>query len=95
MAALPGVTEVHDLHIWTITSGFPALSAHVLVGPEEDCHARRAELQQMLEKEYDIHHSTLQVDHATPALQQIGVGRFSPSLHENSGNMSGEHSAER
>ena len=44
MAAMPGVTEVHDLHIWTITSGFPALSAHVLVGQGEDCHARRREL---------------------------------------------------
>ena len=33
LTAHPGVVEVHDLHVWTITSGFPALSAHVLVGP--------------------------------------------------------------
>ena len=33
LASAPGVVEVHDLHVWTITSGFPALSAHVLVRP--------------------------------------------------------------
>ena len=49
MAAVPGVREVHDLHVWTITSGFPALSAHVLVGPGEDCHARRREVAEMLD----------------------------------------------
>ena len=36
----PGVAEVHDLHIWEVTSGMPALSAHVLVDPTGDCHAR-------------------------------------------------------
>jgi cobalt-zinc-cadmium efflux system protein len=63
MAAAPGVSEVHDLHIWTITSGFPALSAHVLVGPGEDCHARRRELAELLERDFGITHSTLQVEH--------------------------------
>jgi cobalt-zinc-cadmium efflux system protein len=64
MAAAPGVREVHDLHVWTITSGFPALSAHVLVDRAEDCHARRRELARMLESEFDIRHTTLQVEHA-------------------------------
>ena len=41
MAATPGVVEVHDLHVWEVTSGFPALSAHVTVGAEADCHAIR------------------------------------------------------
>ena len=61
--AMEGVTEVHDLHIWTITSGFPALSAHVLVGQGEDCHARRRELAAMLDHDFGIGHSTLQVEH--------------------------------
>ena len=39
MASLAGVRQVHDLHVWTITSGFPALAAHVLVGRDTDCHA--------------------------------------------------------
>jgi cobalt-zinc-cadmium efflux system protein len=64
MATHPGVVEVHDLHVWTITSGFPALSAHVLVSRGEDCHARRRELEAMLERDFGIHHTTLQVDHA-------------------------------
>jgi cobalt-zinc-cadmium efflux system protein len=63
MVGAEGVAEVHDLHIWTITSGFPALSAHVLVGQNEDCHARRRELEDLLAREYGISHTTLQVDH--------------------------------
>jgi cobalt-zinc-cadmium efflux system protein len=63
MAAMKGVSEVHDLHVWTITSGFPALSAHVLVPEGEDCHARRRELSEMLQREFGIAHTTLQVEH--------------------------------
>jgi len=65
MAALPGVEQVHDLHIWQITSGMPMLSAHVLVGPGADCHGLRRDLEQMLEAEYEIDHTTLQVEHIT------------------------------
>jgi cobalt-zinc-cadmium efflux system protein len=64
LASAPGVVEVHDLHVWTITSGFPALSAHVLVRPGEDCHGRRRELERLLHDEFGIDHTTLQVDHA-------------------------------
>jgi cobalt-zinc-cadmium efflux system protein len=64
MAARPLVCEVHDLHIWEITSGLPAASAHVLVAPGADCHAVRAELEAFLGREYGITHATLQVDHA-------------------------------
>ncbi len=63
MAAAEGVVEVHDLHIWTITSGFASLSAHVLVRGGDDCHARRRELEAMLEREFGLEHTTLQVDH--------------------------------
>jgi cobalt-zinc-cadmium efflux system protein len=66
LAQMPGVAEVHDLHVWTITSGFPALSAHVLVEPGDDCHARRRELEEVLLREYRIDHTTLQVDHVAP-----------------------------
>jgi cobalt-zinc-cadmium efflux system protein len=64
MASRPHVAEVHDLHIWEITSGMPAASAHVLVAPGEDCHAVRADLETYLSREYGITHATLQVDHA-------------------------------
>jgi cobalt-zinc-cadmium efflux system protein len=66
MAARPLVCEVHDLHIWEITSGLPAASAHVLVAPGADCHAVRADLEAFLGREYGITHATLQVDHAAP-----------------------------
>jgi cobalt-zinc-cadmium efflux system protein len=61
----PHVTNVHDLHVWTIGSGFPALSAHVLVHPGDDCHAIRRELEGLLEARFGIDHTTLQVDHET------------------------------
>jgi cobalt-zinc-cadmium efflux system protein len=76
MADRPHVTEVHDLHIWEITSGLPAASAHVLVAPGEDCHAVRADLEAYLSREYGITHATLQVDHAgLPAAPGVMVVR--------------------
>ncbi len=63
MVAVAGVEEVHDLHVWTITSGFPALAAHVLVGRDQDCHERRRELEDILRRDFDIDHTTLQMDH--------------------------------
>ena len=62
----PGVVDVHDLHIWTITSGFPALSAHVLVREHADCHTHRRDIEELLAKEFGIEHTTLQVDHEAP-----------------------------
>jgi cobalt-zinc-cadmium efflux system protein len=78
MAGQAGVTEVHDLHVWEVTSGFPALSAHVLVGREDDCHAARRALERMLHDEFGIHHTTLQVDHQGAELLEIEAPR-SPS----------------
>jgi cobalt-zinc-cadmium efflux system protein len=76
MTEVPGIVEVHDLHIWTITSGFPALSAHVLVERGDDCHARRRELEELLLRDYGIGHTTLQVDHvAAPGLVSIQTRR--------------------
>jgi cobalt-zinc-cadmium efflux system protein len=63
LAAHPGVTEVHDLHVWEVTSGFPALSAHVLVPADADCHARRVELERLLADRFGLEHTTLQVEH--------------------------------
>ena len=68
---VPGVRSFHDLHIWTISSGFDALSAHVLVGPGEDCHQRRRELEAVLSDRFGIGHTTLQVDHAAADVVQI------------------------
>jgi cobalt-zinc-cadmium efflux system protein len=64
LAAEPDVVSVHDLHVWTVTSGFPAVSAHVLVEHGADCHAARARLEQLLAQRFGLAHSTLQVEHA-------------------------------
>lgn len=69
--SVAGVSNVHDLHIWTITSGFPALAAHVLVERGEDCHAKRRELERLLANVYEIDHTTLQVDHVNQELLHI------------------------
>jgi cobalt-zinc-cadmium efflux system protein len=63
MAGTAQVVEIHDLHVWLITSDQPALSAHVLVAPGSDCHAVRRTLQEALHTRHGISHATLQVDH--------------------------------
>jgi cobalt-zinc-cadmium efflux system protein len=65
MSEHPSVANVHDLHVWEISAGFPALSAHVLVRPGDDCHAVRRDLERMLGERFDIEHTTLQVDHVS------------------------------
>lgn len=72
MAAQPTVVEVHDLHIWEVTSGYAALSAHILVRPGADCHAARLAAERLLAERYGIEHTTLQVDHAPPDVLAIG-----------------------
>ena len=70
MAADAEVREVHDLHVWEVTSGFPALSAHVLVSNHPtcrgECHAVRERLESLLDRRFHITHTTLQVDHYRP-----------------------------
>lgn len=63
LVAQAGVVEVHDLHVWELTQGFPAVTAHVVVAAGNDCHATRFQLQKLLEQRFGIKHSTLQVDH--------------------------------
>jgi cobalt-zinc-cadmium efflux system protein len=63
-----GVVSVHDLHIWEISSGFPALSAHVIVARDEDCHRIRRELEGVLHERFALDHTTLQVEHTADRL---------------------------
>jgi cobalt-zinc-cadmium efflux system protein len=73
LAQVHGVVEVHDLHVWEVTSGFPALSAHVIVDPNRDCHELRRTLSRMLEDRFGITHSTLQVEHARATQAPIQI----------------------
>ena len=74
LAEQPGVFEVHDLHVWEVTSGFPAFSAHIVVGEDNDCHAVRLGLEHELHERFGLEHTTLQVDHRHPEeLLQVRV----------------------
>jgi cobalt-zinc-cadmium efflux system protein len=72
------VVEVHDLHVWTVTSGFPALAAHVLVEPGTDCHAARRRLDRLLASRFGLRHTTLQVDHVARRAQDVELGSLPP-----------------
>lgn len=71
LVSQPGVVEVHDLHVWEITSGFPALSAHVLVTADSDCHLARRDMEGILRERFGLDHTTLQVDHSGGGLLEI------------------------
>jgi len=73
LAEQNGVVEVHDLHVWEVTSGFPALSAHVVVDANRDCHELRRALSRMLADRFEITHSTLQVEHARAEQSPIQI----------------------
>ena len=68
LRAADGVVDVHELHVWEVSSGFPALSAHVLVDPRHDCHGVRQQLETLLAQRFDISHTTLQVDHRSDVI---------------------------
>jgi cobalt-zinc-cadmium efflux system protein len=73
LAADPAVRQVHDLHVWEVTSGFPSLSAHVLVDPGADCHGTRRRLERLVAERFGITHTTLQVDHDHSGPVELGV----------------------
>ena len=72
LARFPEVEEVHDLHVWEVGGGLTALSAHVIVEHDADCHRIRRELERLLHDHFAIEHTTLQVEHAHTSLVQIG-----------------------
>ena len=59
---LPGVRSIHDLHVWTVTSGFPAMSAHVDLEPGADAEEVRRSVHRLLHQEYEIEHTTIQTE---------------------------------
>jgi cobalt-zinc-cadmium efflux system protein len=75
LAADPRVSDVHDLHVWEIGTGFPALSAHVIVRRGDDCHATRRDLERVLAHQFGIEHTTLQVEHEAQS-RLLTIGRI-------------------
>ncbi len=70
--AVPGVARIHDLHIWTVASGFPAMSAHVDLQHGADPEAVRRAVHRLLHQEYEVAHTTIQTESAPPLLQVDG-----------------------
>ena len=62
MLSIEGVLAIHDLHVWSITSGKESLSAHLEVGEGTDRDGVLNQMNEMLSREFDVHHTTLQVE---------------------------------
>ncbi|HEY8113542.1 MAG TPA: cation diffusion facilitator family transporter [Actinomycetes bacterium] len=62
LADIPGVLDVHDLHIWTLTSDMEVATAHVMIGPSTDSHAVLDQAQQRLRERHGVEHATLQLE---------------------------------
>jgi cobalt-zinc-cadmium efflux system protein len=63
MLTTTDVIEIHDLHVWEVASGFPALAAHVTVTAAGDCHEARRNIERTLMADFNLEHTKLQVDH--------------------------------
>jgi cobalt-zinc-cadmium efflux system protein len=74
MREVPGVFDVHDVHVWSLGSSAHALSCHALIGDmppsESDCILKG--INQVLGEKFHIHHTTIQFEHATCEVSQTG-----------------------
>jgi cobalt-zinc-cadmium efflux system protein len=62
IGGLDGVAAVHDLHIWTITSGLYALSAHIVIGAPQQPDEMIRRVNELLRRDFSIAHTTLQLE---------------------------------
>jgi cobalt-zinc-cadmium efflux system protein len=74
MHEIPGVTDVHDLHVWTISSGKEALSAHVTIETNASYRETLEALQEQLQKEFNIGHVTIQLESSDE--DEVGTGKL-------------------
>ena len=74
MEAVDGVRRVHDLHVWTLTSGREAMSAHVVTAPASAADRLLQDLHLVLHARFGIDHTTIQIETEAPALVQIRPG---------------------
>jgi cobalt-zinc-cadmium efflux system protein len=62
IAGVAGVASVHDLHIWSLTKGQHSLTAHIVLEEKADGETVRRAVEQVLQEQYDLHHTTLQTE---------------------------------
>jgi cobalt-zinc-cadmium efflux system protein len=72
LRALPGVQAVHDLHVWTLTSGMNSVSAHLRIRENRSERDVLAEAQRVLRDDFRVDHSTLQIETAAPSATEPG-----------------------
>ncbi len=73
MRGVAGVVSVHDLHVWTLTSGWDSLTAHVVIDDPTRQGQVLAELQKLLKEQFQIEHTTLQLDATGPAQENLSI----------------------
>lgn len=76
LGSVPGVVSVHDLHVWSITSGLPAMSCHVIVRQNTDFSSILAELSRLMKEKHQIEHTTIQIEREKWVIPQIGTKRL-------------------
>lgn len=71
LRSISGVSDLHDIHVWTVTSGFVSFSGHLVVPPDEKSQVVLKEAQKVLQTEFGIEHSTIQIEKHEPSRQRI------------------------
>ncbi|SDF75866.1 Cadmium, cobalt and zinc/H(+)-K(+) antiporter [Sporomusa acidovorans DSM 3132] len=59
---IPGVKSIHDLHIWTVTSGIDSLTCHLVIDNDQDSQSILQQAIMRIEEQFSIHHTTLQIE---------------------------------
>lgn len=62
LSAIDGVTGVHDLHVWITGADEPSATAHIVIGEDNDPDSVRTEIRKLLEEQFGVHHSTIQIE---------------------------------
>jgi cobalt-zinc-cadmium efflux system protein len=76
LGSVSGVRSVHDLHVWSITSGMPAMSCHVVLGPDMDAPTVLATLSRIMREKYRIQHTTIQIEVENWTVPHVQSGRI-------------------
>jgi len=91
ISRVPGVDSVHDLHVWSITSGKASLTAHIVQREDvTNSQALLLDIRQLVASKYDIHHSTIQIEEI-PCEQSHEEHSFGPATTHHGHSHEGEH----
>jgi cobalt-zinc-cadmium efflux system protein len=72
LGTVRGVLSVHDLHVWSITSGMPAMSCHIIIRSDEDSSTILAALSRLMREKHQIEHTTIQIERENWVVPMVG-----------------------